>query len=88
MSSFLSGIRGAHNTGVPGSEAKREVFASYKGKKVTRCLRYLVCGVSVSLAAPAVSAYPILFYSDLDSGPVGAYVTVWGKGFGTPRRAW
>jgi len=33
-------------------------------------------------AAPALAA-PVLFYSDLDSAPGGAYVTVWGTGFGT-----
>ncbi len=62
--------------------AKRETGASDRCNNITRWLWYLVCGVSVSLAAPAVFAYPVLWYSDLDSGPVGAYVTVWGKGFG------
>ncbi|MDH5527859.1 MAG: hypothetical protein OEY97_11190 [Nitrospirota bacterium] len=33
--------------------------------------------------APTALAAPVLFYSDLDSAPLGAYVTVWGKGFGT-----
>ncbi len=75
-------IRGGNKPGYRDDAAEREAGASDRCNNITRWLCYLVCGVSVSLAAPAVSAYPILFYSDLDSGPVGAYVTVWGKGFG------
>ncbi|HXH03033.1 MAG TPA: hypothetical protein VNN09_06890, partial [Candidatus Competibacteraceae bacterium] len=31
----------------------------------------------------AALAAPIAYYTDLTSSPAGAYVTVWGKGFGS-----
>ncbi len=34
------------------------------------------------LCSRMVMAEPVIFFSDLDSGPVKAYVTVYGKGFG------
>lgn len=60
-------IRGGNKPGYQDDAAERETGASDRCNIITRWLCYLVCGVSVSLAAPAVSAYSILFYSDLDS---------------------
>jgi len=37
----------------------------------------------VSMLAQAAQAAPVAFYTDIDSGPNGAFVTVWGKGFGS-----
>jgi len=77
-----SDIRGGNKPGYRDDAAERETGAIGRCNKLTRWLCNLLCGLGVSLAVPAVSAYPVLFYSDLDSGPVGSYVTVWGKGFG------
>ena len=38
--------------------------------------------VACQSGVPVASAAPVIFYSDLDSSPPGAYVTIWGKGFG------
>ncbi|MGH8531146.1 MAG: right-handed parallel beta-helix repeat-containing protein [Gammaproteobacteria bacterium] len=82
MNYAQSDIRGGNKPGYRDDAAERETGANGWGTNVTRWLCYLACGLGVSLAAPAASAYPVAFYSDLDSGPVGSYVTVWGKGFG------
>lgn len=34
-------------------------------------------------AVPVTMAAPVIFYSDLDSAPANAYVTIWGKDFGS-----
>lgn len=49
-------------------------------KKIRQIAAGLVFA-SLAYAVPA-QAVPVLFYSDLDSAPAGAYVTVWGKDFG------
>jgi len=45
----------------------------------------LLLTFGAGLLSAAAQAAPLLFYSDLDSGPSGAFVTVWGKDFGSTK---
>lgn len=65
-------------------------FTDFKGNCMIRRLPsvllklcWVVLIVACHSGVPVASAAPVIFYSDLDSSPPGAYVTIWGKGFGS-----
>jgi hypothetical protein len=57
-----------------------------------QCLFFAVLLMAVPSVSQAAASTPVIFYSDLDSGPKtggendnGVYVTIWGKNFGATR---